>query len=92
MRRLYAWLAGVAGGMAAYRAFRRRPLRGPEPSADDARAAELKAKLAQARAAADDREQFEAGETPVDEAPDPEARRRAVHEQAQDTIEEMRGE
>jgi hypothetical protein len=92
MRRLYAWLAGVAGGMAAYRAFRRRPLPGPEPSADDGRAEELKAKLAQARAAAEDREQFEAGETPVDEAPDPEVRRRAVHEQARDTIDEMRAE
>ena len=92
MRRLYAWLAGVAGGVTAYRAFRRRPPAGPEPSADDGRAAELKAKLAQARAAADDREQFEAGETPVDEAPDPEARRRAVHEQARDTIDEMRAE
>src|SRR6266511_5416074 len=31
MKRLYAWLAGVAGGMAAYRAFRRRPLPSPEP-------------------------------------------------------------
>jgi hypothetical protein len=92
MKRLYAWLAGVAGGMAAYRAFRRRPLPSPGPSAEDARAEELKAKLAQARAAADDREQFEAGETPVDQAADPEARRRAVHEQARDTIDEMRRE
>ncbi len=92
MRRLYAWLAAVAGGMAAYRAFRRRPLPSPEPSAEDARAEELKAKLAEARAAADDREQFEAGETPVDQAVDPEARRRAVHEQARDTIDEMRRE
>jgi hypothetical protein len=92
MRRLYAWLAGVAGGMAAYRAFRRRPPPSPEPSTEDARAEELKAKLAEARAAADDREQFEAGETPVDQAADPEARRRAVHEQARDTIDEMRRE
>ena len=45
-----------------------------------------------ARAAADDREAFEAGETPVDEAADPEARRRAVHEQARAAIDEMRGE
>jgi hypothetical protein len=78
----------VAGGIAAYRAFRRRPARptGPDP------AEELKAKLAEARAAADDREAFEAGETPVDEAADPEARRRAVHEQARAAIDEMRSE
>jgi hypothetical protein len=92
VKRLYAWLAGVAGGLAAYRAFRRRPLGRPEPSADDTRAGELKAKLAEARAAADDREEFESGETPVDQAADPEARRRAVHEQARTAIDEMRGE
>jgi hypothetical protein len=89
MKRLYAWLAGVAGGMAAYRAFRRRPA--PRPAGPDP-ADELKAKLAEARAAADDREVFEAGETPVDEAADPESRRRAVHEQARTAIDEMRGE
>ena len=76
--------------MAAYRAFRRRPV--PRPAGPDP-ADELKAKLAEARAAADDREAFEAGETPVDEAADPEARRRrAVHEQARAAIDEMRGE
>src|SRR6266516_5544331 len=65
MKRLYAWLAGVAGGMAAYRLFRRRPQPRPrrEPVPEDP-AAELKAKLAEARAAGDDREEFEAGETP----------------------------
>jgi hypothetical protein len=89
MKRLYAWLAGVAGGMAAYRAFRRRPV--PRPAGPDP-ADELKAKLAEARAAAEDRDAFEAGETPVDEAADPEARRRAVHEQARTAIDEMRGE
>jgi hypothetical protein len=90
MKRLYAWLAGVAGGMAAYRAFRRRP-EAPEPAGADP-AEELKAKLAEARAAADDREEFEAGETPIDEAADPDARRRAVHDQARAAIDEMRGE
>jgi hypothetical protein len=89
VKRLYAWLAGVAGGMAAYRAFRRRPA--PRPTAPDP-AEELKAKLAEARAAADDRETFEAGETPVDEAADPEVRRRAVHEQGRAAIDEMLGE
>jgi hypothetical protein len=50
---------------------------------------ELRAKLAQARDA-DDRDEFEAGETPVDEAPDPDERRRAVHEDARRTIDELR--
>lgn len=92
MRRLLAWLAGVAGGVAAYRAFRRRPRpladTGPDP------AAELRARLAEARAAADDRAEFEAGETPFDEAepPDPDARRRSVHEQARAAIDEMQND
>jgi hypothetical protein len=90
MKRLYTWLAGVAGGLAAYRLFRRRPTPRPVPAPDPA--AELKAKLAEARAAADDRDEFEAGETPVDQAADPELRRRSVHEQARAAIDEMRGE
>ena len=89
MKRLYAWLAGLAGGAAVYRAFRRQP-----PVAEPDRADELKAKLAEARAAGDDRDAFEAGETPVDEAPDPdvEARRRSVHERARTAIDEMKGD
>jgi hypothetical protein len=91
MRRLFAWLAGTVGGVAAYRALRRRPA-GPQPQAEPAEA--LRAKLAEARAAGDDREEFEAGETPVDAAPDPDptARRRSVHEQARAAIDEMRGD
>jgi hypothetical protein len=99
MRRLYTWLAGVVGGAAVYRAFRRHsgPVHGPihdrahEP---DARADELRAKLAQAREAGDDRESFEAGETPVDQvdvtpAEDLATRRRSVHEKARGAIDEM---
>jgi hypothetical protein len=94
MRRLYAWLAGFVGGAAAYRAFKRAPRPQPQPERGVDPAEELKAKLAEARAAGDDREAFEAGETPVDEAPDPdvEARRRSVHEQARAAIDEMRSE
>lgn len=89
MKRLYAWLAGLAGGAAVYRAFRRTPQ--PRPAAADP-ADELKAKLAEARAAGDDRDEFETGETPIDEAPDPDvaSRRRSVHEQARAAIDEMR--
>jgi len=86
VRRFLAWLAGLAGGAAAYRAFRRRPAP-PQPQESDP-ADELRAKLAEARAA-DDRAAFEAGETPVDEVADVAARRRAVHEQARSAIDEM---
>jgi len=59
----------------------------------DTRADELKARLAQARAAADDREAFESGEIAVDEAEplDPQARRAQVHEQGRAALDEMRG-
>jgi len=91
VKRLYAWLAGLAGGAAVYRAFRRQP-----PVVEPDPADELKAKLAEARAAGDDRDEFEAGETPVDQAPDPDpdvdARRRSVHERARTAIDEMKGD
>jgi hypothetical protein len=89
VKRLYAWLAGFVGGAAVYRAFRR-----PAPVVERDPAEELKARLAEARAAGDDREEFEAGETPVDEAPDPDvdARRRSVHERARTAIDEMKGD
>jgi hypothetical protein len=98
MRRLYTWLAGVVGGAAVYRAFRRHsgPIHGraQEP---DARADELRAKLAQAREAGDDRESFEAGEMPVDQVDvtvteDLESRRRSVHDKARAAIDEMQGD
>jgi hypothetical protein len=91
MRRLFAWVAGAVGGLAAYRALRRRQ---SQPELPDTRAEELRARLAEARAAGDDREEFESGETPIDEAVplDPDARRRAVHEQARSAIDEMKGE
>ena len=102
MRRLYTWLAGVVGGAAVYRAFRRHsgPLHGPihgRAQEPDARADELRAKLAQAREAGDDRESFEAGETPVDQVDvtvteNLESRRRSVHDKARAAIDEMQGE
>ena len=84
-----------------FRWLRRK--RESEPEVDPA--AELRAKLEESRAA-DDRDEFESGETPVDRADpdastpvapepvdeaDPEARRRAVHEQARARIDELSG-
>jgi hypothetical protein len=81
MRRLLAWLAGAAGGLAAYRVLvRRRPA--PEPVAveADTRADELREKLAHARETASE----EAGPD------DPDSRRRSVHEHGRAAIDEMR--
>src|SRR5207247_4868189 len=80
VRRPYAWLVALAGGAAVYGAARRRrATRVPEPApVADERADELRTKLAQAREAGDDRAAFESGETTIDAAPDPEARRSEV--------------
>jgi hypothetical protein len=84
MKRFVAALAGIAG-IAWFR--RRKPAPGPDP------AEELKAKLAEAREAGDDREEFEAGEKPVDEVPDDvEARRREVHDRARAAIDDLQSE
>jgi hypothetical protein len=89
VKRLTTWLAGALGGAAVYRALKRQPKPAPvEPDPAD----ELKSKLAEARAAGDDRAEFEAGETPVDEVPDVDARRESVHEQARAAIDEMKRE
>jgi hypothetical protein len=63
-----------------------------QDAAADARAQELKARLAEARAAGDDRDAFESGEVTVDEAEplDPQARRAQVHEQGRAALDEMR--
>jgi hypothetical protein len=67
--------------------------RRPAPAAEDPRAADLRAKLDESRAVVDEREEFEAGETPVDQA-DPDApvedRRQAVHERGKAAAEQMR--
>jgi hypothetical protein len=92
VRRLFAWVAGAAGGLAAYRAVKgRRPALESGP---DARAEELKARLAQARETVDDREEFEAGEVTIDAAEplDPQARRAQVHEQGRAALDAMRGD
>jgi hypothetical protein len=80
VRRLVTWVAGAAGGLAAYRAARRRqpePAAAVEPELDPAEA--LRAKLAETRV-----------EERRPEGPDDP--RRAVHEQARAAIDEMRDE
>jgi hypothetical protein len=83
VKRLVAGLAGIAG--IAW--FRRRKPAQPDP------AEELKAKLAEAREASDDREEFEVGEQPVDQVPDDvDTRRREVHDRARSAIDDLQSE
>jgi hypothetical protein len=88
VKRLFAWVAGAAGGLAAYRAVKGK--RVPVEVGRDSRAEELKARLEAARLAEDDRADFESGEVSVDEALDPQARRAQVHEQGRAALDEMR--
>jgi hypothetical protein len=83
VKRLYAWLAGFAGGAAVYRVFRRRPRVAPPVAARDP-ADELKAKLAEARAG-DEQASDPEPDTDVD------SRRRSVHDRAREAIDEMHG-
>jgi hypothetical protein len=89
MRRFLGAAVGAIGlGGALLHRLRLR--RGTDEPAD-----ELRAKLAEARSVADERETVEAGETTVDAAPDPapasevEARRRDVHERARQALDEL---
>jgi hypothetical protein len=90
MRARIAWLAGAAGaGVAVYRKLRRSPV-----PAEDPRAEELRRKLDESRTIVEEREEFEAAETPVDEVTGPgevEDRRKAVHERGRAAADEMRG-
>jgi hypothetical protein len=90
--RLALLLGGaVVAGAAAYRALVRRP---PAPVVPEPHAEALKSKLAEARVAADDRDEFESAETPIDRAesvpPEISDRRRSVHERGRQAAEQMR--
>jgi hypothetical protein len=92
--RLAVLLGGaVVAGAAVYRVLTRRK---PGPATPEPHAEALKERLAASRAVVAEREEFEAGETPVDQAePVPTEvgdRRRSVHEHGQKVAEEMRGD
>ncbi len=87
-RRLTA-LAGVLG-FAWWRGRRKRAVVSPPPPPQPDPAEELRAKLAEAREA-DDRDEFESGEKPVDEI-DVETKRREAHDRARAAIEDLQSE
>ena len=89
MDKRFAWLGGAAGGFAVWRWLRRRPRSAFAPAHDPADS--LRAKLEESRALVGERDAFEEGETPVDEA-DPNTRRRSVHDEARARLDELRGE
>ena len=82
---------GVAAGAFGVAALLRRLRLGSGAPAD-----ELRAKLAESRSIAEEREVAEAGETTVDAAPDPapasdvDARRAEVHERARQSLDELK--
>jgi hypothetical protein len=82
VRRLFTWVAGAAGGVAAYRAVTRRKPAAEPVVADADPVQELRAKLAEARS--------EPEPEPAPEPESPDARRRDVHEQARAALDEMR--
>jgi hypothetical protein len=91
-------LAWITGGIVVTGAYAWRKLRAPyaepegeAPAEADTRADELRRRLEESRALVEERDDFEAGETPLDSA-DPDERRRSVHEQGRAAVDEMRGE
>jgi hypothetical protein len=99
VRRLLTLLSGAVAGFGLYRLLAgRRPAPvfeeppAPEPS-EDPRAEELRRRLAEARTMVEEREEFEAAETPVDRAepaPEVDERRKRVHDEGRRTAERMR--
>jgi hypothetical protein len=105
MRRLTAWVGGVGSGVVAYRFWRRhratQAAPGPEaPVEPDARAEELRAKLAETREAHPVVEEPPAAEVepeaeeppPPEEPESPDERRRHVHEEGRAALDEMKSD
>ena len=89
MKRPLAWLLGA---IAVFGFLRRR--HDPADTKLDPRAEELRRKLDESRSLVEERDEFEDGELTVDLAEpapeDPESRRRALHDTARATVEQMR--
>jgi len=89
--RPWAWLLG---GFALFGFLRRRREAVAVVIEPDPRAEELRRKLAESRSIVDERDAFEGAELTVDLAEpapeDPDSRRRAVHESARATVDQMR--
>jgi hypothetical protein len=107
MRRLTAWIGGVAGGVVAYRLWRRHTEPAPEPYPDaapaepDDRADELRAKLAESREATATTEpvveepevEEPPAESPAEDQPEsPEERRQRVYDEGRATLDEMKSD
>lgn len=102
MRRLTAWIGGTLGGITAYRFLRHRHAAPvgtgaePPPESDD-RADELRARLAESRAAEAVAAEPPPAEVEVEEAPEPgpespDERRRRVHEEGRAALDDMKSE
>jgi hypothetical protein len=98
VKRRLAFLGGIAVGAAALlRTIRRRPPGWVEMEPVDPRAEELRRKIDESQPVVEDREEFEAAETPVDaveDAPvdvsdDPAERRKAVHAEGRSAVDRM---
>jgi len=86
MRRRLFWLAPIGLAAGAASRLRRRKASETEEAAPDPRAEELKQRLNESREIVSEREEFEAGKTPVDAVED---RRRAVHERGRGAIDDI---
>ena len=102
MRRLTAWIGGTVGGITAYRFLRHRQaapvgVDAEAPPEPDDRADELRAKLAESRAAGAVAAEPPPVEAEVEEALEPEEespeeRRRRVYEEGRAALDDMQSE
>jgi len=102
MRRLVGWISGALGGITAYRLLRRRPEAAAEPDVEpDRRADDLRARLAESRAAEPPAAETVVEEPPAEpvaddpeqpEAESPDERRRRVHEEGRTALDDMKSD
>jgi len=90
MDRRLAALGGILG-FTWWRSRKKRAVLAPPPPQQADPAYELRAKLAEARDA-EDQDEFESGEKPVDEAVDVETKRRDAHDRARAAMDDLQSE